>query len=74
MTGPSLPRLLCHHCRDVIGVYEPVVLVDDAGGVRETAAAAERGLALLPGLRFHRACFAAAGDLSARSAAPPRAP
>jgi len=47
----------CSHCGDVIGSYEPlIVLLDDE--VRETSRAAEPELALDTGAeRFHVACF-----------------
>ncbi len=45
----------CDHCTDVIGVYEPVVIIvgDEA---RETSQAAEPTVDSLPGERYHRAC------------------
>lgn len=47
----------CGHCGDVIGVYEPLVLLAD-GEPRTTSAAAEPQIGDAPGLLFHRACFA----------------
>jgi hypothetical protein len=47
--------LRCAHCGDVIGVYEPLVVVHD-GVARTTSAAAEPHLGEEPGERFHRAC------------------
>lgn len=53
------PPLRCVRCGDVIGVYEPAVVVED-DAVRHTSLAAEppaeRGL----GTWLHRACFVAA--------------
>jgi len=60
----SRPR--CGHCGEIIGVYEPMVLVD-ARGPRHTSLAAE--LEIPASARsFHRACHLAAqqdGDPSA---------
>jgi hypothetical protein len=47
----------CGRCGDVIGIYEPVVLLSD-GRARMTSAAAEPGVREAPGERFHRACCA----------------
>jgi hypothetical protein len=47
----------CAHCDDVIGVYEPVVVVLDGGEVRETSRAAEPNLTTRRA--FHRECWAA---------------
>jgi hypothetical protein len=73
---PTAPHR-CRRCGDVIGVYEPLVLVEGSAA-RETAAAAEPGLRALPGARYHRACFRAEALLQpllrARSAAPRPAP
>ena len=48
--------LVCDRCGDVIGIYEPTVVVD--GEPRETSRAAEPDLAERPGERYHRACYA----------------
>jgi hypothetical protein len=58
MSGPVPHPPRCQHCDDVIGVYEPMVFVDE-GGARVTSGAAEPGLGAAPGARFHRSCFAA---------------
>jgi hypothetical protein len=50
------PRLICDHCADVIGVYEPVVVVSDCE-VRNTSRAAEPALGLEHGELYHRACY-----------------
>jgi hypothetical protein len=51
-----LPRLKCDHCADVIGVYEPMVVVRN-GEVRETSRAAEPAIDAGTGERYHRACY-----------------
>lgn len=45
----------CGHCGDVIGVYEPLILVRE-GQARITSAAAEPHIYEEPGERFHSAC------------------
>jgi hypothetical protein len=55
---PRCPPPRCPLCGDVIGVYEPMVLVNEHGP-RETSGAAEPTLGDAPGARFHRDCFAA---------------
>lgn len=52
----SEPPIVCERCGDVIGIYEPTIVVD--GEPRETSRAAEPELARLPGERYHRDCFA----------------
>ncbi len=54
-------RLRCDRCGEVIGVYEPVTVVD-GGAHRGTSVAAEPALASLPGARYHEACFTAGGE------------
>ncbi len=49
--------MICARCGDVIGVYEPVVLLAD-GQQRTTSAAAEPRIGDELGERFHRACCA----------------
>lgn len=49
-------RLMCDHCADAIGVYEPVVVVIEEKA-RETSRAAEPMIAAQPGERYHRACY-----------------
>jgi hypothetical protein len=51
--------LRCARCGDVIGAYEPLVVLE-AGGARQTSCAAEPQLALDDGERYHRACYDAA--------------
>jgi hypothetical protein len=48
--------MTCRHCDDVIGTYEPMVLVTD-GCPRTTSVAAEPHISSEPGERFHRACY-----------------
>jgi hypothetical protein len=47
----------CRGCGDVIGYYEPLVLLID-GQPRTTSAAAEPQVGDAPGEHFHRACYA----------------
>lgn len=49
-------RMTCEYCADVIGVYEPIVVVIE-GEARETSRAAEPTLCSEHGERYHRACF-----------------
>ena len=49
--------LHCDGCGQVIGVYEPVTVVDD-GLTRQTSVAAEPGVRALPVERYHQACLA----------------
>jgi hypothetical protein len=49
--------LRCQHCGDLIGVYEPLIVLHD-DRVRETSQAAEHLLGSIPdAVCFHRACF-----------------
>lgn len=50
----------CAHCGDVIGVYEPVVLVDEEGVALASSYAAEPALAAEQGSHYHHACYVAA--------------
>ncbi len=53
-------RTLCPACRDVIGVYEP--LVDVLGDlVWRPSLAAEPGVALAGGERYHADCYERSG-------------
>jgi len=57
----SARELRCHHCRDLIGVYEPFVVVRDGLPVRTSTAAA--GGAPPDSERcFHSECFEMRGD------------
>ena len=49
-------RLRCHHCEDVIGVYEPMIVLTD-GQARNTSRAAEPDERGFRGECYHRACF-----------------
>jgi hypothetical protein len=46
----------CEHCGDVIGIYEPLVLLAD-GHARTSSAAAEPQIGDELGKHFHRACY-----------------
>jgi len=46
----------CNHCGDLIGVYEPMILLLE-GAARETSRAAEPG-AGTQGDRYHGSCYA----------------
>ncbi len=52
--------LRCHHCGDVIGVYEPLITLV-GGRTHETSRARETDG--LSGDCYHRACFATATKL-----------
>jgi hypothetical protein len=47
----------CRRCGDVIGIYEPFVLVCD-GRERTTSVASEPHIGDQPGEHFHSACHA----------------
>jgi hypothetical protein len=47
----------CHHCDNVIGVYEPMVVLID-GRTRNTSRAAERDHEPLAGECYHHTCYA----------------
>lgn len=49
--------LRCVECADVIGVYEPLVMVEHSG-VRLTSLAAEGPLAYRGEGQYHAACYA----------------
>jgi hypothetical protein len=51
--------LRCHHCDDVIGVYEPMVVLA-SGQLRNTSRAAEQDYEPSVGECYHRACYALA--------------
>lgn len=51
----------CRHCGDVIGAYEPMVLVTPTGP-RDTSLAAERQLTGTMHPCYHEACFMRAAD------------
>jgi hypothetical protein len=49
--------LRCEHCEEVIGVYEPMIVLD-GGRARATSKAAERDDTwMLGGECFHAACY-----------------
>ncbi len=49
----------CHHCEDVIGVYEPMIVLAD-GQARNTSRAVEQDGWGLIGECYHHACYAEA--------------
>jgi hypothetical protein len=53
--------LRCQRCEDVIGVYEPMIVVVD-GQPRETSRAADGAAGAPTGACYHRSCFAQAQD------------
>jgi hypothetical protein len=54
----------CGQCGDVIGIYEPLVLVCE-GRARTTSVGAEPQVGEEPGERFHRACAESLAVLAA---------
>jgi hypothetical protein len=59
--------LRCAHCEDVIGVYEPTIVLRD-GHPHSTSAAADRDVhALLDGECYHLACFTRASARDTRA-------
>jgi hypothetical protein len=59
---PVLPRLRCRHCEDVIGAYEPMVIITHHGPL-ETSLAADPALYETEHPCFHRVCYAQANAL-----------
>lgn len=49
-------KIRCQHCDDVIGVYEPLIVVA-SGEVRETSRAADPELDAEAGEHYHRSCY-----------------
>lgn len=64
MSPEATHRLVCAHCGDVIGVYEPMVMVGPQPPV-ETSMAAEPALAETAGQPYHAACFRRHGAIAA---------
>jgi hypothetical protein len=54
-TSPGRALVRCQTCGDVIGVYEPIVLVEPSGR-RETSLAADPELCDSGAVCHHRAC------------------
>lgn len=50
-------KLRCNHCQEVIGVYEPLILVVRCEA-RETSRAAEPSLGSEDAEHYHAACYA----------------
>jgi len=48
--------LRCHHCDDVIGVYEPMIVLIE-GQARNTSRAAEQDNGGPMGECYHHACY-----------------
>lgn len=63
------PTPLCRFCGDVIGVYEPLIVLRE-GEARETSRAARHGR--LCGELYHRACYQLRGEPSERIDGPVR--
>jgi len=51
--------VMCRHCEDVIGVYEPLIVVCD-GHARRTSRAAEPEVGEGRREYYHHACYASA--------------
>lgn len=49
-------RPYCECCGDVIGAYEPMILLED-GKPRKTSVATEQGTNRAPGEHYHAACY-----------------
>lgn len=58
------PTPRCDHCDEVIGVYEPMVIVN-SDEVRMTSRAAEPAIVAETGERYHRTCYLERGGISA---------
>jgi hypothetical protein len=55
--SPSRVHVLrCAQCGDVIGVYEPLILVTN-GSPRATSLASDPAVSRAPGEPYHRACY-----------------
>jgi hypothetical protein len=50
----------CSICGDVIGMYEPLIVVEEHQA-RQTSRAAEPALTRERGIHYHRDCYAARG-------------
>lgn len=59
-------RLMCRHCGDVIGTYEPMIVVID-GRVHATSILAERDREGPLGEHYHEACYAQLTDQATES-------
>ncbi len=58
----GIDQVSCVHCGEVIGVYEPMIVVVD-GAARETSQAAETDLAQIAGaFYYHRVCYGKTAD------------
>jgi hypothetical protein len=54
--NPTPEKLHCVHCGDVIGAYEPMILVED-GKPRKTSTSAEQDRDPHAGDYYHTACY-----------------
>jgi hypothetical protein len=54
--APMDRPLRCHHCDDVIGAYEPMIVLTD-GQARDTSRAAEQDAGGAVGECYHHACY-----------------
>jgi hypothetical protein len=66
----AAPR--CQRCKDVIGVYEPMIVLSE-GRARDTSRAAEAGGASPVGECYHHACYAQAHGERIHIVRPPEA-
>lgn len=48
---------VCNRCGDQIGVYEPLIVVDEVGAARLSSLAADPGLRRDSGELYHAACY-----------------
>jgi hypothetical protein len=53
---PIARRVICDYCQEVIGIYEPAVVVRNED-IRETSRAAEPTIGAEPAGLYHRACY-----------------
>jgi hypothetical protein len=54
--NPTPEKPHCVHCGDVIGAYEPMILVED-GEPRKTSTSAEQDRVRHAGDYYHMACY-----------------
>jgi len=54
--SPPMPEMRCDHCREIIGVYEPMIVrIEDED--HRTSQAADPSRALEAHQRFHSDCY-----------------
>lgn len=61
MTSDDMIRLRCRYCNDVIGVYEPIVRIDD-GDRQVTSLASEPWLHTAQVPCYHHSCYEQLSD------------